>query len=179
MLLVCSQLTARPALSGVVRIRREYRMADAAERLARWVDPQLGELVWNERGQAWSGRTEFAGRIVPFDVDPGLKDPTRQEQLAVLEPARALLAKLPAAEPELRRQAAEEVAEAVVEQQDEVELPVEKFAQSLELTHISLGESRALHYRSPEFFPGHTITVYIEADLSFGGSAVYVPGGRA
>lgn len=135
-------------------------MADASERLARWTDPQLGELAWDDHEQEWTGRFEFAGRLVPLSIDTGLREPDRGEQLAVIGPAAALVVRLPAAEPELRRQAAKEVAEAVAEQQDEVELTAHEFAVSLELDRICVAVGAALYYRSPEFFPGHVVTVY-------------------
>jgi hypothetical protein len=154
-------------------------VAEETNRLTRWLDPQLGELSWDERNQAWTGRVEFAGHTVPLDIDPGLHDPSQEEQLAIIGPARLLFGKLPPAEPELRRLAAEQVAAAVVEQQHETELPAGEFAAGLELTSISLTEGAALHYRSPEFFPGYTVTIYVNPDLSFGGAEVYQPRPRA
>src|SRR5437764_13030920 len=48
------------------------RMADAQQSLARWADPFVGELIWDERDQAWIGRVEFAGRTVSLSVDIGI-----------------------------------------------------------------------------------------------------------
>ena len=74
-------------------------MAKASERLHCWVDPQLGELVWDDRDGAWTGRVEFAGRTVPLSIDTGLRDPSPVDQTVVIEPARLKLGKLAAAEP--------------------------------------------------------------------------------
>jgi hypothetical protein len=76
-------------------------------------------------------------------------------------------------EPQLRRQAAKQIAQAVIEQQDEVELPEDDFADSLELECISLHGCGELHYRSSDFFPGQHVTVYFNKDLSFGDAEVY------
>jgi hypothetical protein len=148
-------------------------MAGAFDRLTKWTDPVFGALVWDEGSLAWIGHVEFAGRSVCLELDPDRANPTREEQLAILEPSRLVLDRLHAVEPELRRQAAKQVAEAVVEQQDEVELPEEEFASTLELKCISLHGCGELHYRNSDFFPGQHVSVYFNEDLSFGGAEVY------
>lgn len=150
-------------------------MAKANERIPRWTNPLLGELIWDERDQAWAGRVEFAGRVVPLSVDTGRRDPDHEERLAAVGPAPAFLQRLAAAEPAMRRQAAEEVAAAVGEQQDEVVLPADEFAATLELDEVSVCAGAALHYRSPAFFPSQVVTVYVNTGLSFGGAGVYRP----
>jgi hypothetical protein len=122
---------------------------------------------------------EIAGRSVPLTLDPGLHDPDLGAQIAIIEPAASLLGRLPGIEAKLRQQAAKEVAETVVEQQDETELPIDDFANSLELEHISVCGGAGLHYRSPEIFPGHMVTIYVNPDLSFDGTAVYRPKARS
>ena len=143
-------------------------MAKAVEqRLTRWIDPQLGELTWDGRNHVWEGLTRFAGRLVSFSIICDLVEPTREDQLAIIEPASQLLPQLPDAELELRWLGAQEIAAAVVEQQDEIELHVSEFLATLELTGISLYEGAGFHYRSPGFFPGNSISVYANADLSY------------
>jgi hypothetical protein len=149
-------------------------MAGASDRLARWADAVFGELVWDELKRAWIGRVEFVGRTVRLELNSDRTNPTGEEQLVVVEPSRRVLDGLGALEPGLRRQASKQVAEAVVEQQDEVALPEDEFANTLELECISLHGSRGeLHYRSADFFPRGHITVYFNEDLSFGDAEVY------
>src|SRR5262249_24412263 len=143
-----------------------------SDRLTQWTDPVFGDLVWDERSRAWTGRVEFAGRIVDLELDTDRKNPTREEQLAVMEPSRRVLEGLRAVEPELRGQAAKQAAEAVMQQQEDGDLPEEDFANSLELECISLHGCGELHYRSPDFFPGWLVTVYFNEDLSFGDAEV-------
>jgi hypothetical protein len=148
-------------------------MTGRPDRLTRWTDPVFGDLVWDEGDCVWIGRVEFAGRTVRLELDPDRKDPTQEEQLAVVEPSRIVLDALRGEESKLRRQAAKQIAEAIVEQQDEVELPEEDFTNTLELECISLHGCWELQYRSPDFFPGQHITVYFNEDLSFGDAEVY------
>lgn len=151
-------------------------MADAMGRLVRWTDPVLGDFAWDEAGMVWDGLCELNGRLARLELDPDRTAPTREEQLAVFEPAREILDRLRAAEPELRRRAAAQIAAAVVSQQPRrgrVELPEGRFADGLELEVVSIHGCGELHYRSPEFFPGRRVTVYFNADLSFGDAAVY------
>lgn len=148
-------------------------MTEASDRLTRWTDPVFGDLVWEERSLAWVGRVEFEGRTVRLELDPDRTNPSREEQLAVVEPSRKLLHGLRTMEPELRRQTAKQVAEAVIQQKDDVKLPADEFENTLELECISLHGCGELHYRSPDFFPGLHVTVFFNEDLSFGDSAVY------
>ena len=69
-------------------------MAEESERLERWTDPVLGEFTWDPSG-VWLGAWAFNGRTVQLVLDPDNTDPTREEQLAVFEPARPVLARLP------------------------------------------------------------------------------------
>src|SRR4051812_36497644 len=148
-------------------------MPDSSEKLTRWTDPELGALEWDDRDGVWVARALFGGREVRLELDPDAKAPSRDEQLAVIAPAAKLLVALRLAEPGLRRQAADQIAEAVEEQQSEIRLARDRFAATLVLGSVSLHGSGELHYRSDEFFPGQSITVYFEDDLSFGGAEVY------
>jgi hypothetical protein len=148
-------------------------MTRASDPLTRWTDPVLGDLAWDERTLVWIGRVQFRGRTVRLELDPDRTHPTREDQLAVIEPSRIVLKGLRDAEPDLRRQGAKQIAEAVIEQQDKVEVPKEMFADTLELEGISLHGSGELHYRSPTFFPGQRVTLYFNEDLSFGDAEVY------
>lgn len=148
-------------------------MAEASERLSQWSDPVFGDLVWDERSLAWIGQVEFAGRPIRLELDPDLTAPTREEQLAIIEPSRSVLDGLRVVEAGLRRQAAKQIAQAVIEQQNEVELPEDEFANNLELECISIHGCGEIHYRSPAFFPGQHITVFFNEDLTFGDAAVY------
>jgi hypothetical protein len=89
--------------------------------------------------------------------------------LAVIELSRGVLDRLREVEPQFRRQAAEQIAEAVVSQQrrrrKRLTLPEEQFAEGLELETISIHGCGELHYRSPEFFPCWLVTIYIDEDL--------------
>lgn len=147
-----------------------------AELLAEWTDPVLGPFEWDVAGRVWNGACEFRGRVVPLQLDPDRREPNRQEQMAVFEPARVVLARLREAEPGLRRQAAEQIAAAVTSQQDDgpglVTLPQARFADELELEAVSIHGCGELYYRSHEFFPGSLVTVYFENDLSFGDAEV-------
>jgi hypothetical protein len=149
------------------------QMAGRPDRLTRLTDPVFGDLVWEEGDRVWIGRVEFAGRTVRLELDPDRTNPTQEEQLAVVEPSRIMLDGLRREESKLRQQAAKQVAEAIVQQQDEVELPEEDFANTLELVCISLHGCGELQYRSPDFFPGQHVTVYFNEDLSFGDAEVY------
>ncbi len=148
-------------------------MARASDRLTQWSDMVLGDLTWDEHALAWISRIRFGEWIVRLVLDPDRTHPTREDQLAVVESSRIMLEGLRDVEPVLRRQGAEQIAQAVIEQQDEVELPKEVLADTLELECISLHGSGELHYRSPVFFPGQRVTVYFNEDLSFGDAAVY------
>lgn len=150
-------------------------MAEASGRLERWTDPVLGEFTWG--GGVWNGSCEFNGRTVRLQLDPDNTDPTQAEQLAIFEPSRPVLATLWEVEPGFRRWAAEQVAAAVVSQQPRgrgrVTLPEGRFADGLELQTVSIHGCGELHYRSPEFFPGWTVTVYFNEGVSYGGAEVY------
>jgi hypothetical protein len=149
-------------------------MAETSGRLERWTDPVLGSFTWS--GGVWSGSCEFNGRTVGLQLDPDNTDPTQEEQVAVFEPSRPILAKLREIEPEFRRRAAEQIAAAVVSQQPRrgrVTLPEGRFADGLELQAVSIHGCGELHYRSPEFFPGWLVTVYFNERVSFGAAEVY------
>jgi hypothetical protein len=152
-------------------------MANAAGRLQRWTDPVLGDLAWDQAGAVWNGSCEFGGRVVPLQLDPDNRDPTRDEQLAVVERSRAMLDRLRQVEPEFRRRAAAQIAAAVVSQQPRGRgrgtLPEGRFADGLELEKVSIHRCGELHYRSPEFFPGWRVTIYFNEDLAFGDAEVY------
>jgi len=143
-----------------------------SNRLTRLADAEFGDLEWTV--DVWVGRVEFNGRVVRLELDPDREDPSRDEQLAVIEPSRRFLATVRAAEPALRREAIGQIADAVAEQQSEIELPREQFEDSLTLETVSLhGSGGALHYRSEEFFPGQFVTVFFDADLSNVEASVY------
>lgn len=148
-------------------------MAKSAGCLTHWSDPVLGELVWDQANSVWTGSLSFVGRAVRLELDPDRKNPTRDEQLAVVEASRKTLAALEKVEPKLRRQAAREIAEAVASQGSRSRLPQRRFADTLELEIVSLHGCGELHYRSPEFFPGWRVTIYFDEDLSFGDAEVY------
>jgi hypothetical protein len=135
-------------------------------------DAEFGDLKWTNDG--WVGRIEFGGRAVRLELDPDREHPSREEQLAVIESSRTFLAEVRAGEPSLRQQAVGQIAEAVAEQQSEIELPRQRFENSLALETVSLhGSGGALHYRSEEFFPGQIITVFFDGDLSEVEASVY------
>jgi hypothetical protein len=142
------------------------------DRLTRLADAEFGDLEWTIDG--WAGRVDFNGRVVRLELDPDRKQPSREDQLAVIEPSRRFLAEVRDAEPSLRREAVGQIADAVGEQQSATELPREQFENSLALEMVSLhGSGGALHYRSDEFFPGQVITVFFGADLSDVEASVY------
>ncbi|SRR5579871_2074282 len=155
-------------------------MADASELLMQWTDPVLGDLRWDKAGKVWIGSCDFNGRVVRLELDPDHTNPTRDIQLAIIEPSRSILGRLPQIEPQFRRQAAEQIAEAVASQEPqgrkEPALPEERFADELELEMISIHSCGELHYRSPAFFPDSVVTIYFNEDLSFGDAAVYGSG---
>lgn len=149
-----------------------------ANLLDRRHDPVFGEMTWDTDDLAWKGLVRFGHRTVSISLDPGLTAPSAAEQLAVIEPARRLFDGLPVVELELQRQAAVQIAEAVAEQdaeqEENAELLLSRFAASLELEEISLQDcGGALHYRSPEFFPGQHVTIFFDEVLAFGGAEVY------
>src|SRR4051812_22685630 len=109
-----------------------------ADLLDRWHDPVFGELLWHMADSAWRGQVRFGHRTVRVSLDPDQAAPTAAAQLAVIEPARRLFNGLPVVEPELQRQAAVQISEAVTEQDREAELPLSGFADSLELEAVSL-----------------------------------------
>lgn len=156
-------------------------MAEASGRLEWWSDPVLGDLVWDEGGAVWNGSCDIGGRLVRLQLDPDRRDPSREDQLAVIEPSRAVLNRLRQLEPGFRRRAAARIAAAVVSQQprgpSRVTLPEGRFADGLELETVSVHGCGELHYRSPEFFPGWRVTIYFNTDLSFGDAELYeLPG---
>jgi hypothetical protein len=142
-------------------------MADP--KLTEWTDAELGRLTWDDDDNVWVGRTSFAGREVRITIDPDRKQPTRQERLAAIEPARALLARVKAGESDLRRQASEQIGEAV----GAPEPDIERLAKTLVLETIGLHGSGELYYRNEEFFPGELITVHFDEDLSNVEAAIY------
>jgi hypothetical protein len=150
-------------------------MAKASGRLERWTDSVLGDFIWDNG--VWNGSCEFNGRTVRLELDPENPDPTREEQLAVFEPSRPILARLREVEPEFRRRAATQIAAAVVSQQPRgrgrVTLPEDRFAAGLELETVSIHGCGELNYRSHEFFPGWLVTVYFNEDVTFGDAEVY------
>jgi hypothetical protein len=166
-------ITSPGSLAWAFSEGKELLMAGASDRLTRWADPVFGDLAWDEGALAWIGCVQFGGRSVGLELDPDRTQPTREDQLAVREPSRITLETLRDVEPDLRRQAAEQIAEAVIEQQNQVELPKEGFADTLELECISLHGSGELHYRSSRYFPGQHVTVYFNEDWSFGDAEVY------
>ena len=135
-------------------------MADAT--LNEWTDPELGRLTWDEGDGVWVGRTDFAGREVRIEIDPDRKDPGRDEQLAAIEAARALLARVRAGEHGLRREASEQIGQAAGAPRAEID----RFAATLVLESITLHGSGELHYRNEAFLPGEVVTVHFEHDLS-------------
>jgi len=143
-------------------------MGKAPQRLSRWTDDVLGELIWDEADLCWTTHVHFAGQQVLLQLDPDNRDPNHEEQLAAIEPSRALLEGLRVAESQLRRQAADQLAEYVAEFQAELNLPQVDFADTLEVEAISLHECGELHYLSPGWLPGWRVTVYFNEDLSFG-----------
>jgi hypothetical protein len=146
-----------------------------------WADPVLGDLAWDEAGKVWVGSCDFNGRAVRLELDPDHTNPTRDIQLAVLSPSRSILDRLRQVELQFRRQAAEQIAEAVVCQQLQdrrgLALPEARFADGLQLEMISIHGCGELHYRSPEFFPDWVVTIFFNDDLSFGDAEVYEQGG--
>jgi|GEM_PF-2301626 len=143
-----------------------------SNRLIKLADPELGNLEWTVDG--WVGRVEINGRVVRLELDPDRENPSRAEQLAIIEPSRRFLAAVRAAEPSLQGEAVGQIADAVAEQQSAVELARDPFKNSLALEAISLhGSGGALHYRSDSFFPGQTITVFFNSDLSDVEASVY------
>lgn len=142
--------------------------------LDRWSDPLFGDLTWRAADQVWIGEARFGRRLVRVSLDPDRTSRTAAEQVEFIAPARRLYDGLPAVERELRRQAAAQIAEAIAEQDEDAELPREAFADALELEAVCLhARGGALHYRSPEFFPGQRITIFFDEVLAFGDAAVY------
>ena len=135
-------------------------MADP--KLTEWTDAEFGRLTWDDDDGVWVGRTTFAGREVRVEIDPDRKDPGRTEQLAAIETARGLLARLRAGESDLRRQASEQIGEAVGAPKSEIA----RFTDTLVLESISLHGSGELHYRNEAFLPGELIIVHFDKDLS-------------
>jgi len=148
-------------------------MADSSELLASWIDPVLGELVWE--GTGWVGTVEMSGRSVRLWLDPDRTTPTRQEQLAIIEASGALLVGVRKVEPEFRRRLARELAQAVGSQATEevaaeAMAAVDELAAALELEDVSLHGSGELHYRdaSGKFFPSDELfNVYFSEDLTY------------
>ncbi|MBV9866773.1 MAG: hypothetical protein JO316_15570 [Abitibacteriaceae bacterium] len=148
-------------------------MADSSQLLASWVDPVLGELVWE--GTGWGGTVEISGRRVRLWLDPDRATPTRQEQLAVIAASSALLAGVRKVEPEFRRRLAHELAQAVGSQATEevaaeAVAAVDELVAALELEEVSLHGSGELHYHdgSGKFFPSDELfTVYFSEDLTY------------
>jgi hypothetical protein len=54
-------------------------MATPQERLARWSDPVLGELVWDEASRTWRGTTTLAGRVVRLSLEALQRAPSRDD----------------------------------------------------------------------------------------------------
>jgi hypothetical protein len=148
-------------------------MTDDSSLFTRWTDSVLGDLVWDEEDRVWDGQVRFLGRVVDIELDPDRKEPTREDQLAVIEHSRGVLERLAAVEDQLRHRAAERIAGPAREQQSDVALPSVEFAESLALARVSLHGSGELHYRSDKFLPESVITVFFEEDLRFGGAEAY------
>jgi hypothetical protein len=143
-------------------------VATPSELLARWSDPVLGELAWDDAGRAWRGTAEFSGRAVRLSLGPVPQPASRGAQLALIEASRAALVGLRRAEPELRRRAAEELAERLAEPDAEGELSPQEVAGSLELEEVNpQGEGGALVYSWPSLFPAWPVQVFFDASLAF------------
>ena len=143
-------------------------MATPPELLTRWSDPILGELGWGEADRAWRGTTTLAGRVVRLSLGPLRDAPSRDGQIALIEPSRALLDRLRGAEPDLRRRAAERLAEQVYEPKAQGEWLPEDIAASLELEEVCLqGKDGLLHYSWPEHPPRSTVLVFFDEHLEF------------
>ncbi len=146
------------------------KRADVApERIVRWADDFLGELSWDGLSYSCEGQLPFQGRTVRLDLWLIEGAPTAEEFQTLINMWRELPERLPAAEPALRRQAAERLAEAVLDYGAENGLPREEFLENLELLLIRLsndGEGE-LRYISPKFFGIQPITISCDVDLSF------------
>ena len=145
-----------------------------AELLSRWTDAGFGDLLW--AGDNWVGRVPFYGRDVRATIGTDREISTRDDQLDAIAVARRLLADVRSAEPELRRQAAEQIAEAVAEQWPDVGLPRTEFAITVVIEAVSLHGSGELHYQSEACFPGKRITVFFDGDLSNVERSIYQVG---
>jgi len=136
-------------------------------------DDDLGPLTWNEDDLAWQGHVTVGQAKAALTIDTGLNDPNEAEQRAAVESARSLLPRVLPAMPGLLRSAAEQVATDV---EGQGKLSIGEFTQSLRLLEVSLHESGELHYDCSEFFgAGAVMTVFFEADLSFGGAEIDHP----
>lgn len=85
-------------------------MAHADELLTHHLDPVLGELRWET--SEWMGHVRFGPHKVRLLIDLDEEDHSREHQLESIAYAKALLPKVLENEARLRRQAAEEIAQA-------------------------------------------------------------------
>lgn len=85
-------------------------MARTEELLTQNRDPVLGELSW--RTSEWVGNIEFGPHRVRLLIDLDEEDHSRERQIESIAYAKALLPRVLKNEAQLRRQAAEEIAEA-------------------------------------------------------------------
>ena len=136
--------------------------------LARWSDPVLGELVWDDAEQIWRGTVALAGHFVRLSLGPVPRPASRGDQLALVGPSRAVLEGLRRVEPELRRRAAEALAEQVAEPDAEGELSAEDVAGAMELEEVNPhGDGGMLVYSSRELFPIWPVLVFFNEGLAF------------
>ncbi len=92
-------------------------MTSANEPLSRSDDSIFGELSWNE--SAWVGAVEFGVHRVRLVIDLDEESTTREQQVESIEYAKGLRAKVLKNETILRRQCAQEIAEAAGSQASE------------------------------------------------------------
>ncbi|WP_432725862.1 hypothetical protein [Variovorax sp. W6] len=85
-------------------------MAHAEELLIQNLDPLLGNLSWQT--SEWVGNIEFGSHRVRLLIDLDEEDHSRERQIESIAYAKALLPRVLKNEAQLRRHAAEEIAEA-------------------------------------------------------------------
>lgn len=144
--------------------KAKVRTPDSAF-LQRFTDDVFGELIWDLPRRQWTGRLEIGARAIAIELDPGL-NPNLDEQRQIIAHWRRV-DDLRAAEPELRRQAAADTVQTMLDCGAEIDISQEEFAAGIELERIWLANIGVLHYRDPGLLGGDSIAIYINADLSY------------
>ncbi|QNK67753.1 hypothetical protein [Variovorax sp. PAMC26660] len=157
-------------------------MTSAEDPLSRSDDSILGELSWNE--SAWIGAVELGTHRVRLVIDLDEENITRAQQVESIEYAKALHAKVLKNETSLRRQCAQEIAEAAGSRASEEDrrrylAEVTSAAASMEpqVLCIDFPDGGHLEYRdtSGKFYGNSTVVIRFDSDAQYEEAEVELP----